>query len=386
MISLKTQISSYAFKTAKHKSFKDEHWLAIVFAWLIRFTTAGVSIYSGWFFFVNYMKGMSQTDSNAPYVFSILLLILVEFLAAYAITKAAKAILHKQLSTSIISGVFAVGIFGLSFYSSTNGLAARQSKKADNTEIIVANSDIQRVWTNNNYDNQIRELRAANDLELENLQGWRNGQRSVLSEAQMKRIEENNKQIGKLNDLKRSELAQLKNERKAELKENRDIMMAEADKYWLFIAIVLGISALSNISLQAFSHVILKQEARELYLEGHTKMRKARMANILLRDTLRSLDEQTSNIVKELELTSVLADAPTLNYNELYLKEEGKTDVKKDERSKDLTDDEPPQRGFLNAVNSVVDFAKDLTGKKMFNPVQLNFDGINPEKKKPITS
>jgi len=367
MISIKTKISSYAFNAAKHKSFKDEHWLAIVFAWFVRLTTAGVSIYSGWFFFVNYLKPMSQPDSNAPYVFSVLLLIAVEYLAAYTITKFTKAVLHKKTYTSIIIGLFATGIFALSFHSSTNGLAARQSKKADNSDIIIANANLQRTNIADEYDKQISELKQANKLELKNLQGWNNGKRSLLSEVQMKRMEANNYRIAELNNLKREEISELKHEQKNELKENRFVVMEESNKYWLFIAIVLAVSALSNISLQAFSHVILKQEARDVYLKGHILELKMREQDAITEDKLTTYKNSTNDLVNGIELVSALDNK--LNYSLIESDKSTERRIDKDQEEK---------KSFLDVVkNNMADF----TEKHMFRPGQLNFEEL--EKKKP---
>lgn len=363
MSKIKHLISSYAFNQAKHKSFKDEHWLAILFVWTTRLITAGISIYSGWYYFINFLKPIGKVDSIGPYVFSVLLLVIVELLAAYTITKFTKSIIHKKIASSILIGLFASVIFGLSFFSSTNGLAARQSKKADNSDVILENSYLLKKQTNNNYNNQIAELKKLNELELENLQGWKNGERKVLAESQMKRIEANNIQVAKLNDLKRIDLIALKTEEEAQLKENSSLMMNESDKYWLFIAIVLAVSAISNISLQAFSHIILKQEAKALYLKGYARDRKQKIADAVMKHTLETVDEQNTNVLKELALTSILADKQSFSFD-----------------TKEATNDQSTIAPEQETKNP---FYQTSRLNNLFTDFNMNFENNNAEKKKP---
>lgn len=265
-------ITKAAVNNARHKNTREEYWLGIIITGLVRFLSAGVSIYAGYFYFENLLTPISNGNKLLPVILAILLLATVEFFSAWLISKMSKSLLEKRYQRTAILFVFAAFTFTASFVSSTNGLAMRQSEKADNTTVILENTDIEQKNIQERYKTLISELQTEITDIKANPQGWKGGRRVFLTAKQLERIAAINERIQSLRDDEKAEIAAAKSLEKSRISDNRAEMTATSDKYYTFIAIVMLISLISNVAMQAFYMRILHEEAEILAAQGRAEM------------------------------------------------------------------------------------------------------------------
>jgi len=220
-----------SLNNAKNKSFRKEYGLGIIITGLVRFLSAGVSIYAGYYYFENLLTPISGGSVLIPIILAVLLLATIEFFSAWLLSKLTKSTLEKRYQRSAILAVFAVFTFAASFVASTNGLAMRQSQKVDNTQEIVALSKTEIENINAKYDVTISELKDQITAEKENPQGWRGGRRVYLTAQQLDRISGINKEIQTQREAQKLEIFNIKEVQSATLSDNRQTMTETADKY-----------------------------------------------------------------------------------------------------------------------------------------------------------
>jgi len=265
-------ITKQAVKTAKQKNFRQEYWLGIIITGIVRFVTALVSVYAGYYYFENLLSPINTESKVIPTILAVVLLMIIEFFTAWLLSKVTKSTLEKRYQRTFILLIFAVFTFAASFYSGTNGLAMRQSGKADNTSEIVNNSDLEIKNITAKYDVVISELKEQITSEKQNPQGWRGNKRTFLTAIQLERITKINNSIQEQRNLQQTEISQIKENQNTQLSENRNVMTETADKYWKFIAIIMLLSAVSNVAIQIFYMKILHEETEELAISGQLAM------------------------------------------------------------------------------------------------------------------
>jgi len=259
-----SMLTNIASKNAKYKNFRQEFGLGILVTIGVRFLTASISIFAGYFYFANLMSSLNSENKYIPIILAVLVLVVIEFFSAWLLGKLTKASLQTKWVRAFVLLVFAVGTFTASFISSTNGLAMRQSNKADNTNEIVSLFNTEKQNIKARYDILISELKQQITDEKNNPAGWKNNKRFYLTAIQLKRISSINQSIKEQRNLQQMEISEIKEKKNIEVKKNRQVMTATANKYYKFIAIILIISALSNIALQVFYRKIFKEEKAQL--------------------------------------------------------------------------------------------------------------------------
>lgn len=296
-------ITGIASKNAKFKNFRQEYSLGILIVLLLRIVTASISIYAGYFYFKNLLTGISTENKTVPLILSITVLLIVEILSAYLLSKLTKASLNRKYINAFVLLIFSVFTFGVSFISSTNGLSMKQSKKADISTEILSNKDLQAENIKLKYSELIQEQKANIKLIRKNPQGWSEGKRAYLTTQQLKDISNINNEIKAFRSAEKEEITAIKKQSKTELKANRQEMTATADKYYLFISIVLIISALCNISLQIFYKIIYKEErADQSALSEFKNAKQAIFSNLqasLNNDILKLANSFTGSLIVE---------------------------------------------------------------------------------------
>ncbi len=288
----KNFILEWAESSAKTKNFREEFWLGITITAFVRFLAAAVSIYAGYFYFLNLLAPINLESRIIPILFSVLLLSVIEFFSAWILSKVTKASIEREYKRAAILAVFSVFTFGASFISSTNGLSMRQSQKADNTADIISASETEKTNIAARYDAVIADLKNNIETENRNPQGWRGNRRVYLTAQQLDRIKNINSEIKEQRELCNAEISEIKQSQSEKLSENRNQMTETADKYWLFIAIVMIISAVSNVALQAFYMKILAEEKKDLAAAGVMTRHQRNQENMVNREFNRMLEIQ----------------------------------------------------------------------------------------------
>ena len=250
----------WASNAATNHKFMREFGIGVVIVHFLRWLTAFFSIWAGYFYFSNVFVRISPNNKLIPLIFAVLLLGIVEFLSAWLITKFTKQALAKKAKRALILLFFAVFTFGLSFYSSTNGLAMRQSSKADNSKEILDIFELKKNSINLHYDNLIENNQEIIKEIKRSPAGWSKGKREFTTDKQQANIFALNEQIRGFNDNRKAEITELKDGLKNDLANNRNDMTDTANHYYVIMSIVLFVSLLSNISLQSFSSIIHKEE------------------------------------------------------------------------------------------------------------------------------
>jgi hypothetical protein len=256
-------ITKIAANSARYKNFRQEFGVGILITAFVRFLTGTISIFAGYFYFANLLSGISTENKTIPIVLAVLVLAIVEFFSAWLLSKLTKSFLQGLYIRAAVLLVFSGFTFMVSFISSTNGLAMRQSGRVDNSTEIRTNYDLQKQQTEAKYQTVIDELKMQIQAEKDNPQGWRNGQRYYLTPIQLKRIDRINQNIAATRDSLASETNKTAALQKTDLQGNRATMSETASTYYNFIAIILLLSALSNITLQIFYVKIYREEKRE---------------------------------------------------------------------------------------------------------------------------
>ncbi len=304
-----SMLTNIASKNAKYKNFRQEFGLGILVTIGVRFLTASISIFAGYFYFANLMSSLNSENKYIPIILAVLALVVIEFFSAWLLGKLTKASLQTKWVRAFVLLVFAVGTFTASFISSTNGLAMRQSNKADNTNEIVSLFNTEKQNIKARYDILISELKQQITDEKNNPAGWKNNKRFYLTAIQLKRISSINQSIKEQRNSQQMEISKLKENKNTEVKKNRQVMTATADKYYKFIAIILIISALSNIALQVFYRKIFKEEKAQLSAISDISIIKQDLMDSLWNTTSREASNMRSLITEHLAIQNSLYDS-----------------------------------------------------------------------------
>ena len=274
-------------------------WRAIIAILLIlKFSTMAISMFSDFFFFGDFLIPIIN-NTIVVYIATILFLVLIEFIVAILLTKLAKFGIRKQYNKTVIIGLFCVFIFGINFYTSTNGLANRQAKKADKTENISQLKQLKIDNISNEYDNRIAELKTQSKLIENNPLQWINGQMKALTGAQLKQITNISDKIDKLNEIKNSQIMAIESNFKKHYSKN-DLLVSEiAQRYYIFISIILLVKLVSNIGLMFFFSMIYKEENNTSLLQNEINSYYSEMQQNLIEQKIseyKALNNQINNI------------------------------------------------------------------------------------------
>lgn len=267
MKNFKFGASSALKKLAKHSfakhSFLKEWRVFILITLVVKIAAMIFSIFAGYFYFNN----LFTTILNSPFaakIFAITNLLLIEVLTAIILSKFFKFVIKGQIKTAIPILLLTVGFFSISFYSSTNGLALRQSKKVDNIEIINASYQLKKENLNLNI-NQQKDLINDQIVTIKNNpQGWNKGKRTILLSDQLLSIDLYYKDLKRLEKAKRNDLRKIKESYLQEKAINNAHMTNEADKFYNIVTIIMVLIFLVNGLLMFFYSKIFDENEKEL--------------------------------------------------------------------------------------------------------------------------
>lgn len=259
---LTDKVKDYAISSWRKYSFKQE-WLSVILLVLtVKIATSAVSIFSGYYYLTDVFSGLFGSETLQK-TFSIISLILIELLNALFLAKAFKFILRLDNLKWIFPMCLSIGLFTLSFITSTNGIAVYMADKVDLRDNI-----------NQKYQTQLDAIRAetaANvDLckqQIENIKSnptdWKDGKRCILSAGQLcqiNKIYDKITELQKCNDVKISELTLQKN---IELSDNQAVTKNTSNRYYKYVAVIMAIQTICSFLLWFFWCKISGEEDTE---------------------------------------------------------------------------------------------------------------------------
>ena len=255
-------LNRLATNNYKDKSFVKEWSVIIILVWMVKLCTMGVSIAAGWYYFNSiYITIIDFAEVCA--MLAIISALLLELLSIYSVNKFWKFSIKKKKRTATAALLFMFIVFGLSFYTSTNGLANWASLSADNTQKIESKyySQIDSVKT---------EYSKRKDIHLgiiesirQNPYGWSNKRREYLTREQQNKINEHAFNVVAIDEAMTQELNELKRLNNNILTANNDQNEQIFTKFYIICATILLIQFCINGLLMFFWSKIHQEKQPE---------------------------------------------------------------------------------------------------------------------------
>jgi hypothetical protein len=248
-----------ANKTITLHPIKREWKTAINILILFRITTAVISIFAAYFFFKKYVSLVIPNAFLIP-IITFILLIVVEFLSNQFTSKFFKFAFRKRTKTALSVLPVVIIFYGVSFISSTNGLANYANQK------IVSSVNIDSVYNsfvdslNNVRNQQILTYQTAIQEIRNNPQGWQNGHRIVLLDYQLADINEYLQKIDETNTYFDKRITEVNRQRQLNKQELANIGKQTAKDYYKFVSFVMFFQLLVTGLLTYFLYLIRTQE------------------------------------------------------------------------------------------------------------------------------
>ena len=254
------KISKNSYK--KHTFIKE--WQVFVLITIILKVAAMVfSVFAGYFYFNQLFISILNNNLLAS-IFSVVILIIVEILTAISLSKFFKFALRLELKTALPILLLSLFFFSISFISSTNGLALRQSKKVDNTEILAKQYNDKALNINLLYDNQKDLIKEQISTIKANPQGWTKGKRTILLDFQLKQIDKYYIDLQINENNRKDEVNKLTLDYKNNISLNNLNRNLESEKYFKIVAFLMILIFLINGLLMFFYSKIFNEQEQEL--------------------------------------------------------------------------------------------------------------------------
>ena len=260
---MKTEpLELYARSAYAPKPFLQEWFVFILLALAIKLACMAFSIFAGFFYFQSLLAPVLE-NPRLVFFFSALALVCIEALNAIFISKTAKFFIRRQTLPAFITLSAAVLVFYISFVSSANGLALRQSGRIDVNQSILHENRINLDSVSREFDKDIQRIENMIQTVKDNPAGWQGGERSVLTSSQLKRIDSYYSDIKALQSKKETEVSRLRLQASDKTIKNDKNKALEASKYYSLVSIVLIILTLVNSVLMWFWSKIYKEKEPE---------------------------------------------------------------------------------------------------------------------------
>lgn len=255
-------LESYARDAYSPKPFLQEWFAFIILALAIKLACMSFSIFAGFFYFQSLLTPVLE-NPGLVFFFSAFTLVCIEALNAIFISKTAKFFIRRQNLPAFITLSAAALVFYISFISSANGLALRQSNRIDINQTIVHENKINLDSVSREFDKDIQRIEGMIQTVKDNPAGWQGGERSVLTSSQLKRIDSYYSDIKTLQVKRETEVSRLRAETQKSTTKNDENRALEASKYYSLVSIVLIILTLVNSVLMWFWSKIYKEKEPE---------------------------------------------------------------------------------------------------------------------------
>lgn len=256
-------VKKLAKNSYKKHSFVKEWQTFIFIAILLKLAAMAFSIFAGFFYFDNLFIFLLNSPFWSKF-FSVLALLFIEVFTAISLSKFFKFALRLHFKTAIPVFFLSLFFFSISFFSSTNGLALRQSTKADNTEFLTAQYNDKVLNTNTLYTNQKDQAKEQIETIKANPQGWANGKRTILLASQLNQIDKYYSVLQSLESDHKSELSKLKTSFDNSLLQCKREMQFESEKYYKIVSFIMALIFLVNGLIMFFFSKVFNENEQEL--------------------------------------------------------------------------------------------------------------------------
>ena len=248
---LSNAVKNYALRNWRLYSFKQE-WLTIIILVIVaKIATSIVSVFSGYCYLDNIFFGLFASESLSRVV-TVFALVLIELLNALFLAKFFKFLLRMNNLKWVFPLLLSVALFVLSFIISTNGIAIYTAGKVDLSKNIAEKYITEIRAVDNDYKEQTAIIQEHINNVKANPSEWKDGKRCVLSTAQLAEIREQYDKITELTNKKESRIKALNEEKAKELQANSANTENEADKYYLYVAVIMFIQLVASLALWFF--------------------------------------------------------------------------------------------------------------------------------------
>jgi hypothetical protein len=306
-----TKLENFFIKNAKSEykkwTFAKEWKTAISLFYVLKYVTIFFSGFAGLFEVLNLFLPIIVNETISK-IFAFALIILIELLTAFFLSKSFKFILRSDYITSIACLLFSFMLFGITFYTSTNGLAKRQSGIVDQTMTISTGSNIEISNIKEQTKNEITRLNQLIEIEKNNPQNWTKGKRNVLSASQLKSIQNYNEAILTAQKTQQKEIERLNVAMATKLLKNEIIVQNEASKYYNIVAIIMFLNFLVNGGLMfAWSRIYKETELSQLINEKVKDINDKLMSE-MLNNTVTEIQKARYNIFNQIKIANIYND------------------------------------------------------------------------------
>lgn len=248
---LSNAVKNYALRNWRAYSFKQE-WLTIILLVIVtKLSTSVVSVFSGYCYLDQIFFGLFSSASLSKCL-TVLSLVLIEALNALFLAKFFKFLLRMNNLKWIFPLILSIGLFALSFVLSTNGIAIYTGNKVDLSKNIAEKylTEVQAV--ENDYKAQCNIINEHIANVKANPSEWKNGQRCILSTAQLAEIRGEYDKITALTNTKEAKIKALNEAKAKELQANKANTENEAGKFYKYVACIMFIQLISSLALWFF--------------------------------------------------------------------------------------------------------------------------------------
>jgi len=260
-------IVSDANKTMSIQPVKQQFLKVYVGSKILRYFTIAVAIFASYRFLYDFFYKLFEAtifDSEALItIFSFIAVGLIELAGTFFLAVTFKFIIRGRWDTSVATLIGALIFYGASFYTSTNGLALRQTELRDNTKTIVDNSALIKSETDKKFQNLYTEIDTRIQRIEANPQGWSNHKRSYLTDEQLNEISRLQSQKDTLRNECEKSVLNIENERKLALKVNTKTVHSEAEKYHSRMALIMALNFIATFIYIFILHRVRLQESKD---------------------------------------------------------------------------------------------------------------------------
>lgn len=258
--SLSTALSNFAVKNWKKQMFRDE-WLAVILLVLVlKLGTSAVSIFSGWYYLQNFYTDFVSSEFAAR-CFSVLSLILIEFLNALFLAKFFKFALRVDFKTAVMPLICAALTFSVSFIISTNGIAVYVNESETQTESVKTDFSEQKNAVSRETEKNIADVERYIETIKANPENWSNGKRCILSTEQNREIAAAFNRIEQYKESAAARIEEIAKAESAELSATETEIKATAERYYKIVAIIMLIQISCSALLWFFYSKIAMQDS-----------------------------------------------------------------------------------------------------------------------------
>ena len=193
--------------------------------------------------------------------FSVLSLILIEFLNALFLAKFFKFALRVDFKTAVMPLICAALTFSVSFIISTNGIAVYVNESETQTESVKTDFAEQKNAVSRETEKNIADVERYIETIKENPENWSNGKRCILSTEQNREIAAAFNRIEQYKESASARIAEIEKAESEELSATATEIKATAERYYKIVAIIMLIQISCSALLWFFYSKIAMQDS-----------------------------------------------------------------------------------------------------------------------------